>query len=128
MLFVLETRNLKFIVAVLNEMKEPRKYICWVGKQQLDIPLTITTLDTRETFQIKALLDSGCTGWCIDEEFSGLIEGGPFTIGSVTGTDVRSGQWSGSPLAATSKEKDPGLLLLGKKMRSISEEERDGFP
>ena len=59
----------KFIIAVLNEMKELQKYIHRVGKQQLDIPLTITTLDTRETFQIKALLDSGCTGSCIDVEF-----------------------------------------------------------
>ena len=50
-------------------MKEPWKYIHQVGKQQLDILLTIMTLDTREMFQIKVPLDSGCTGSCIDVAF-----------------------------------------------------------
>ena len=35
----------------------------------MDVSGVIKTMDTLESFQMKALIDSGCTGSCINEEF-----------------------------------------------------------
>ena len=35
----------------------------------MDIQGVVTTTDTLEKFTMKALIDSGCTGSCINEEF-----------------------------------------------------------
>ena len=51
----------------LNYLQKPR-IICTIGKRQMDLPVTIHTLDTLESFSIKALVDSGCTGSCINSE------------------------------------------------------------
>ena len=39
------------------------------GKNQMDIMGTVITMDTGEQISNKALLDSGCTGSCINETF-----------------------------------------------------------
>ena len=49
----------------LSYLKRP-KIIRTTGKRQMDLPVTIHTMDTVESFTIKALLDSGCTGSCIN--------------------------------------------------------------
>ena len=36
---------------------------------QMDVKLVVTTLDTQDTYQIKALLDTGCTGSSINRDF-----------------------------------------------------------
>ena len=36
----------------------------------MDVSGVVTTIDTLESFQMKALIDSGCTGSCINEEFA----------------------------------------------------------
>ena len=40
-----------------------------MGKNQMDLKGTITTLDTYDTINVKMLVDSGCTGSCISEQF-----------------------------------------------------------
>ena len=52
----------------LNYLRKP-KIIRTTGKRQMDLPVTIHTMDTLESFTVKALLDSGCTGSCINSEF-----------------------------------------------------------
>ncbi|PFH45041.1 hypothetical protein AMATHDRAFT_105883, partial [Amanita thiersii Skay4041] len=39
------------------------------GTHQMDIKVVVSTTDTFQTFEVKALLDSGCTGSCINQEF-----------------------------------------------------------
>ena len=52
----------------LNYLRKP-KIIRTTGKRQMDLPVTIHTLDTLESLNVKALLDSGCTGSCINSKF-----------------------------------------------------------
>ncbi|PFH45524.1 hypothetical protein AMATHDRAFT_104838, partial [Amanita thiersii Skay4041] len=40
-----------------------------LGNNQMDVRCIISTTDTLETFEVKALLDSGCTGSCVNREF-----------------------------------------------------------
>ena len=47
---------------------EPKRVIA-TGKHQMDLKGSIQRTDTGEQISIKALLDSGCTGSCIDETF-----------------------------------------------------------
>ena len=49
-------------VEALNELTLPKQYIRGDQGNQLDLEMTICTLDDRRNFQVKALLDSGCTG------------------------------------------------------------------
>ena len=56
-------------IHTLIELREPKKYIRRVSGRQMDIQLTATTLDTGRTYGVKALLDSGSTGSCIDQKF-----------------------------------------------------------
>ena len=39
------------------------------GKNQMDISGVVKTMDTLESFPMKALIDLGCMGLCINEEF-----------------------------------------------------------
>ena len=69
------------MIRELNELKEEdtlwciknlREKPCQVrgtGKNQMDIQGTVTTTNTSEKFTMKALIDSGCTSSCINEEF-----------------------------------------------------------
>ena len=47
---------------------EPKRVIA-TGKHQMDLKGSIQRTDTGEQISIKALLNSGCTGSCIDEAF-----------------------------------------------------------
>ena len=47
---------------------EPKRVIA-TGKHQMDLKGSIQRTDTGEQISIKALLDSGCTGSCIDKTF-----------------------------------------------------------
>ena len=60
----------KVAVGALLELAEPRKYV-WgrTDGRQLDLELTLGTLDDKRSFRVEALLDSGCTGSCIDRTF-----------------------------------------------------------
>ncbi|KAI0349087.1 hypothetical protein OH77DRAFT_1415564, partial [Trametes cingulata] len=56
-------------IMVLRELARPKQFIRGGRGNQMDIPLTLTTLDDRRSFPIRALLDSGCTGSSIDINF-----------------------------------------------------------
>jgi len=57
-------------VRALLELAKPRKYVRGrTDGRQLDLELTLGTLDDRRNFRVNALLDSGCTGSCIDRTF-----------------------------------------------------------
>jgi hypothetical protein len=56
-------------VSALEEMTNPP---CVIGRKthnRLDVPLTITSLDDRKSYDVQALLDSSSTSSCIDEGF-----------------------------------------------------------
>jgi hypothetical protein len=57
------------VILALDELKEPKKYIRGTGGQQLNLKTQIRMLDNRRTFAVTALIDSGCTGNCIDSGF-----------------------------------------------------------
>jgi len=57
------------IILTLNKLKEPKKYIRGTGGQQLNVKTQIQMLDDRRTFAVTTLIDSGCTGNCIDSGF-----------------------------------------------------------
>jgi hypothetical protein len=59
------------VILALDELKESKKYIRGTGGQQLNLKAQVRTLDDRRTFAVTALLDSGCTGNCIN---SGFVE------------------------------------------------------
>ena len=44
-------------------------YVKTSGQRQMDVPLIITTLDTRCSYKAKALLDSGCTGSVVNKKW-----------------------------------------------------------
>jgi hypothetical protein len=56
-------------IGILAEFQKPPRYIRGTKGNQLDLSLSVTTLDTHQTFAVKALLDSGCTGSAIDAGF-----------------------------------------------------------
>ena len=58
-------------VQILYEFTMPPRYIRGVKGNQLDVNLTATALDTLQSFSVKALLDTGCTGSAID---AGLVK------------------------------------------------------
>ena len=47
---------------------EPKRVIA-TGKHQMDLKESIQRTDTSEQIAVKALLNSGCTGLCINEAF-----------------------------------------------------------
>ncbi|PFH46426.1 hypothetical protein AMATHDRAFT_105171, partial [Amanita thiersii Skay4041] len=57
----------------IYELKEKPTVVRTTGlitsNSQMDIKCIISTTDTLEMFEVKVLLDSGCTGLCINQEF-----------------------------------------------------------
>ena len=53
---------------IQNLRTKPRQ-VRTTGKNQMDVSGVVKTMDTLESFPMKALIDSGCTGSCINEEF-----------------------------------------------------------
>ena len=56
-------------VKTLKALQLRKFYIRGKHGKQLDVAVTITTLDTARSFDLKALLDTGCTNSCIDRKF-----------------------------------------------------------
>ncbi|EGO01047.1 hypothetical protein SERLA73DRAFT_50646, partial [Serpula lacrymans var. lacrymans S7.3] len=56
-------------VQAIIEMASPKKYIRGTQGNQMNVMCKLTTLDTLKSETIKALLDSGCTGSCINLQF-----------------------------------------------------------
>ena len=52
----------------LRKIKEPR-WINTNGHREINLEMTITTLDTKERFDVQALLDSGCMSSAISKIF-----------------------------------------------------------
>ncbi|PFH46662.1 hypothetical protein AMATHDRAFT_133377, partial [Amanita thiersii Skay4041] len=59
----------KDALQAIYQLKEKPTVIQTTGTNQIDIPCVISTTNTLETFTVKALLDSGCTGSCVNAEF-----------------------------------------------------------
>ena len=51
------------------ELKSRRKYIRGTKGRELKVPAMLQTLDSLDQFQVTGLIDSGCTGSCIDRKF-----------------------------------------------------------
>jgi len=60
-----EINNLsdKDAIEALNELRMPRRYIRKQGQSQMNIAVLLQALSDGNTFRLKALLDSGCTGY-----------------------------------------------------------------
>ena len=88
-------------VGALLELAKPRKYVRGrTDGRQLDLELTLGTLDDKKNFRVEALLDSGCTGSCINQTFireNGInteklpipvmvdnVDGTPNSVGTIT--------------------------------------------
>ena len=67
------TLDTKTALDYLEDLKDPKRYI--VQKQgvrtnaELNIKAEVIVPTTGQTFKVKALLDSGCTGSCINQAF-----------------------------------------------------------
>ncbi|KAG5634026.1 hypothetical protein H0H81_003849, partial [Sphagnurus paluster] len=55
--------------SVLHGLKIQKWYLRRSHSRQLDVKLTATTLDMAKSYDLMALLDTGCTGSCISKEF-----------------------------------------------------------
>jgi Retroviral aspartyl protease len=56
-------------IEALKDLRKTRRFIRAVGKDQMSVPVHLQTLDDGHILRVIALLDSGCTGSCIDKEF-----------------------------------------------------------
>ncbi|PFH46675.1 hypothetical protein AMATHDRAFT_133161, partial [Amanita thiersii Skay4041] len=71
----LNTMSEENALASIYELKQKPTVVRTTGNNQMDVKCIISTMlcslsmDTLETFEVKALLDSGCTGSCINQEF-----------------------------------------------------------
>ena len=58
------------VVDALKELKGPKKYVQGIGGTKLEMRVILETKeDNSRVFETKALLDSGCTGSCINRSF-----------------------------------------------------------
>ena len=53
----------------MQHLKTVPRQVRGKGKNQMDITGMVITMDTGEWISVKALLDSGCTGSCINKVF-----------------------------------------------------------
>ncbi len=53
----------------LLNMKWKERYVQGKGKNQITMTGVVTTLDTFDRHKAEILIDSGCTGLCINERF-----------------------------------------------------------
>src|SRR3954469_10240437 len=65
----LKTLKLQSTIRALIELRNSKVYKKGPAKNELKISGQIITTDDQRTFQVQMLLDSGCTGSCIDEGF-----------------------------------------------------------
>ncbi|PFH44787.1 hypothetical protein AMATHDRAFT_134011, partial [Amanita thiersii Skay4041] len=52
----------------IYELKNKPTIVCTSGNHQMDIKAVVSTINTFQTFEVKALLDSGCMGSCINQD------------------------------------------------------------
>ena len=71
MLATLNDMDVDTVVQVLRELRSPMHYVRSSGqRQQTTLPVVLHTMGfPRRQVTVNALLDSGCTGSCIDEDF-----------------------------------------------------------
>lgn len=65
----LRTLSTSDAIFALRELHGPIRFIKGRKGRQLDLSLTLTIPADERSFSIQALVDSGCTGSCIDEKF-----------------------------------------------------------
>ena len=53
----------------LRELASPKKFILGHKGNQMDVTVTVTTLDTQRAITTQALVDCGCTGSLINMGF-----------------------------------------------------------
>ena len=53
----------------INQLKVRKWYIRKKGSKQMDVELKLTTFEKAQTYELKALLDTGCTSSCISRKF-----------------------------------------------------------
>ena len=53
----------------IRNLRDKPRQVRATGKNQMDVSGVIITMDTLNHHSIKALIDSGCTRLCINEEF-----------------------------------------------------------
>lgn len=56
-------------LTAMKMLRKPRMFIRGSKGLQLDIPVLLQAVDTLSSFKVQGLLDSGCTGSCIDKKF-----------------------------------------------------------
>ena len=56
-------------IEAVKELKRPRRFIRRLGGNQLSVDITMGRLDNGESIRTKALVDSGCSGSCVDRDF-----------------------------------------------------------
>jgi hypothetical protein len=56
-------------LCTISELKDQKTYILGKGGNQLDIPLVLQNPWNNQLILTNGLLDSGCTGLCIHEDF-----------------------------------------------------------
>lgn len=59
----------KDALSALKSLRKPRMFIRGSKGMQLDVTAILQTVDILETFQVKGLVNSGCSGSCIDSKF-----------------------------------------------------------
>src|SRR4051794_40583392 len=70
MVMELKTLNLQSAIQALIELRNSKVYKKGTTKNKLKIDGQIITTDDQRTFQVQMLLDSSCTGSCIDKGFA----------------------------------------------------------
>ena len=55
------------LISAIASLKEPKRYIRGGQGRQLTVPILLATLDKNLQIQSQGLIDSGCTGSCINE-------------------------------------------------------------
>ena len=53
----------------IRNLRDKLRQVRATGKNQMDVSGVIITMDTLDRHWMKALIDSGCTGLCINEDF-----------------------------------------------------------
>ena len=56
-------------LSALRELRKPKQFVKGRGGQQLLISAQVTTTATNQIIGVRALVDSGCVGSCVDRDF-----------------------------------------------------------
>ena len=53
----------------IRNLRDKPRQVRTTGQNQMDVSGVVITMDTLDRHSMKALIDSGCTGSCINEDF-----------------------------------------------------------